>query len=352
MEKASLFIGRVSMICTFLPPHILEGMARSSRPELARRALETLALTERLRGGQRYRAAATAGRARSPEAREARAVFTARHRTALPGSLERSEGEPPVPDRAANEAYDATGATWTFYREAFERNSIDDAGTALVSSVHYAREYDNAFWDGAQMVYGDGDGEVFGPFTRCLDVIGHELTHGVVQAEGDLRYEGQPGALNESLADAFGSMVKQFDRKQTVAQADWLIGDGIFAEPAIGAAIRSMRAPGTAYDSPLLGGRDPQPAHMRDYYAGDDDDGGVHINSGIPNRAFYLAATALGGYAWEGAGRVWYDALVAGLRPTCTFAAFAHHTLTHAGERFGPAGAAHVRRAWETVGVL
>ena len=106
------------MICTFLPPHILEGMARSSRPELARRALETLALTERLRGGQRYRAAATAGRTRGPEAREARAVFTARHRTALPGSLERREGEPPVPDRAANEAYDATGATWTFYREA------------------------------------------------------------------------------------------------------------------------------------------------------------------------------------------------------------------------------------------
>ena len=341
------------MICTFLPPHILEGMARAGRPAIARRALETLALTERLRGAQRYRAASiVAGRARVEDAPESRVVFTARHRTLLPGILERREGEAPVHDRAANEAYDATGATWTFYYNAFGRNSVDDGGTTLVSSVHYSHGYDNAFWDGAQMVYGDGDGEVFGPFTRCVDVIGHELTHGVVQAEGDLRYEGQSGALNESIADAFGSMVKQYERKQTVAQADWLIGDGIFADPGIGRAIRSMEAPGTAYDSELLGGRDPQPAHMSDFYFGDDDDGGVHINSGIPNRAFYLAATALGGYAWEGAGRVWYDALVAGLRPTCTFAAFAHRTVAHAKERFDADAAHKIRVAWETVGVL
>ncbi len=199
----------------------------------------------------------------------------------------RIEGAPASGDAAVDEAYDGLGATFDLYWDVYERNSIDDEGLPLDATVHYGTDYDNAFWNGQRMVFGDGDGDLFNRFTIAVDVIGHELTHGVTEDEAQLAYFFQPGALNESNSDVFGSLVKQKLLHQTVEEADWLIGAGLFTSNVQGVALRSMKAPGTAYDDPVLG-KDPQPAHMRDYVRTYQDNGGVHINSGIPNHAFYL----------------------------------------------------------------
>jgi Zn-dependent metalloprotease len=154
------------------------------------------------------------------------------------------------------------------------------------------------------------------------------------------------------MSDVFGSLVKQWHLKQTSAQADWLIGAGLLGPTIKGVALRSMKAPGTAYDDPILG-KDPQPADMKHFVDTADDDGGVHINSGIPNHAFYLAAVAIGGRAWEKAGAIWYDALTNYLRPASDFEAAANATLTAARVRFGAASpeARAVQQAWTAVGL-
>ncbi|BCX06296.1 MAG: zinc metalloprotease [Fischerella sp.] len=256
-------------------------------------------------------------------------------------------------DIAVDEAYDGAGATYDLYYEVFERNSIDDKGLRLDSTVHYGVKYDNAFWNGDQMVYGDGDGEIFQRFTKCIDVIGHELTHGVTQYEVGLQYYGESGAINESFSDVFGSLVKQWVKKQTAQEADWIIGEGIFTDKVNGVGIRSMKAPGTAYDDPVLG-KDPQPAHMNDKYTGFEDNGGVHINSGIPNYAFYLAATEIGGYAWEKAGKIWYMALRDRLRTRTNFKRAANIIIQVAGELYGQGSQEQnaVQNAWQKVGVI
>ena len=155
--------------------------------------------------------------------------------------------------------------------------------------VHFGEEYPNAFWDGRRMAFGDGDNEIFLRFTKSLDVIGHELGHGVIEDESGLEYWGQSGALNEHFADVAGIMVKQRKLNQTADQADWLIGAELRGDEFDGDALRSMKAPGTAYDDAVLG-KDPQPDHWRDYVRTFEDNGGVHINSGIANKAFYLLA--------------------------------------------------------------
>src|SRR5919202_6568433 len=134
----------------------------------------------------------------------------------------------------------------------------------LIGTVHYDKDHDNASWDGSQMVFGDGDGQYFNRFTLAIDVMGHELTHGVTGNTARLEYHDQPGALNESMSDVFGSLVKQYasSPQQTAAQADWLIGAGLFTARVNGLALRSMKAPGTAYDDPMLG-RDPSPRTCR-----------------------------------------------------------------------------------------
>jgi Zn-dependent metalloprotease len=208
------------------------------------------------------------------------------------------------------------------------------------------------------MIYGDGDGQSFQRFTKCLDVIGHELTHGITQYEAALAYHGQSGALNESFSDVFGSLVKQWKKKQTATQADWLIGAGLLGKGANGVALRSLKAPGTAYDDPLFGGKDPQPDHMKHYVKLSDtragDNGGVHINSGIPNHAFYLLAKELGGRAWERAGRIWYDALCNRIRSDSTFKTAAKATIASAASLYGSTSteARAVKAAWKEVGVL
>jgi Zn-dependent metalloprotease len=202
------------------------------------------------------------------------------------------------------------------------------------------------------MVFGDGDGEIFNRFTIAPDIVAHELSHGVTETEAGLIYFEQSGALNESLSDVFGSLVKQYLHKQTAQEADWLIGEGLLAAGINGKGLRSMAEPGTAYDDPLLG-KDPQPAHMKDFIKTREDNGGVHLNSGIPNRAFYLAATALGGYAWEKAGYAWYDTVCDhSLAQNADFAAFAQLTIAHGEKRSGKETAEAIKQAWIETGVL
>jgi len=234
-----------------------------------------------------------------------------------------------------------------------DRNSIDDAGLALDATVHFGQEYNNAFWNSVQMVFGDGDGQIFNRFTIALDVIGHELTHGVTEDEAQLQYFNQSGALNESMSDVFGSLIKQFVKNQTADQADWLIGEGLLAAGIKGVALRSMKDPGSAFDDPLLG-KDPQPKHMNDFVHTFEDNGGVHINSGIPNHAFYQVATLLGGHAWEKAGHIWYDALRdARVKPNTGFRRFAQITYDVAGRLFGLTGLERkaVQEGWAAVGI-
>jgi Zn-dependent metalloprotease len=286
----------------------------------------------------------------------------------------RSEGDPAIQDKNGDEVYDYFQNTLDFYFLALKRDSIDDQGFNLIGSIHYDDDqnpsgYDNAYWDGHQMVFGDGDGVMFGSFTKSLDVVGHELTHGVTQYTASLPYHQQSGALNESISDVFGSMVKQYTLKQTADEADWLIGKELLMPDILAQgnlALRSLKEPGKAFKNTPFGD-DTQPGHMQDYQDLPDDRendaGGVHINSGIPNRAFFLVATALGGSSWERAGPIWYATLLDkklrdyanapdGANFASCFPFFAELTCTHALELFGSDVQATVRKAWVDVGVL
>jgi Zn-dependent metalloprotease len=343
------------MRCTIVPPYLLARLSRLDAATLegvATAAHETLIHTRPLRAARQTAVVRPAPPIQASLVPR-RTISDAGGREVLPGAVVRREGEAPSGDAAADEAYDGLGATHALFAEAYNRASIDDRGLGLDATVHYGAQYDNAFWDGAQMVFGDGDGEVFRRFTLSLSVIGHELSHGVTQFSSPLDYAGQSGALNESVSDVFGALVEQYTRRQNAVDASWLIGEELFTDMVEGAALRSMKAPGTAYDDDILG-VDPQPAHMRDFVVTREDNGGVHINSGIPNRAFYLTAETLGGFAWQRAGQIWYDTITTGgLAPSATFADFARATGQAARERFGAASTEleAVERAWQTVGV-
>ena len=280
-----------------------------------------------------------------PTGEKRRTIYDANHRRKLPGKVVRAEGGAAVADGTVNAAYDGAGATYDFYHELFQRNSIDNRGMRLDSTVHYGSKFNNAFWNGRQMVYGDGDGKLFTGFASALDVVAHELTHGVTQYTvpgGGLTYEGQSGALNESVSDVFGILVKQWKLKQDVNQSTWLIGEGIMGAE-YGKALRSMKEPGTAYKG------DDQPGDMSGYV----QDGDVHTNSGIPNHAFYIAAMAIGGYAWERTGKIWYRALPM-LHADATFKDAAQATIDAASLLAGAGSKEQiaVQDAWKQVKVL
>lgn len=289
-----------------------------------------------------------------------RKIYDCKESENLPGKLARSEGQARIKDRQVNNCYDGFKITHDFFASVFGRNSLDGKGLPLIGSVHYKPQdspagYNNAYWDGVenQMVFGDGDHISFDYLTDSLDVIAHELSHGFVQYSSPLEYESQSGALNESCADVFGSMVEQWHMRQTADDADWILGQTIFPVAFTGSALRSLKA-GKAYiDDPVFGA-DPQPKHMDQLYTGSKDYGGVHINSGIPSHAFYLAAKSLGGNSWEKAGKVWYKTMISGkIPPRCDFKTFANVTVEIAGKEFTDAlvGDA-IRDAWVKVGVL
>jgi Zn-dependent metalloprotease len=292
-----------------------------------------------------------------------RSIFNAGTDTDLPGKPVRHEGDKPVRDRAVNQVYDNTGIALNFFHQVFGRDSLDDRSMRVESAVHFGKDFANAMWTGEQMVYGDGDQNV-GGFTEALDIIAHELTHGVLQymipgglgvyklpvkdrefREQTHALQGQAGALNESFSDVMGSMVKQWHARQTAAQANWLLGENMLA-PQHGKAIRSLKDPGnrklTWYD-------DDQFKTMEEYVDGAD----VHDSSGIPNHAFYLTAKKIGGFSWEKAGFIWYEAF-AKLKPKATFLDAARATSRAASARFGSKSKEYnaVVLAWQTVKVL
>ncbi len=330
------------MTCQFVPPYLLQQLA-ASRAEAAACCEATLAVDEEIR---------SARIARLPAARVATAgepvwtVHSAANGSGLPGTPARAAGQPEVGDPAVDEAAAGIAAVLALFAEVYGRASYDGKGAPVSLSVHYRRDYDNAFWDGTQLVLGDGDGTVFGRFTRPVDVLGHEFGHAVTEHTAALAYQGQSGALNESVSDVFASCLKQRLLGQDAIEADWLIGQGIFLPGIHARGLRDMAAPGTAYDDPALG-KDPQGGHLDDYVETTDDNGGVHLNSGIPNRAFQLAATGIGGSSWEGAGAIWYAALTGGQVTSRTgFAEFAAATVAVAGPH-----ADVVRDAWAQVGI-
>ena len=346
-------------VCGVIPPHMLTRLAEQTNPitdEASANARATLEHMRELATGQAVTSLIQRPR-REPAAveppRKRRYVYDAHHQFLLPGTLAMSKHTMPRgTDVEVIEAYDGSGATYDFFAKVFRRNSIDGNGMRLDSSVHYGTRFENALWNGRQMVYGDGDGRIFKRFTASVDVIAHELTHGVTQHTAALGYAGQTGALNEHLSDAVGSMVKQYLLGQSAHESDWLIGADILGPDVQGDAVRSLAFPGTAYDDPVLG-RDPQPSHMRDYVVTTDDNGGVHINSGILNHGFYLAAMAMEGKTWEVLGRIWYAALTGRLTPEADFADFTRVTVDLAGELYGNGGRVQsiLAEAWSDVGL-
>lgn len=345
---------RHSILC-IIPPDMLHRLAEQGSATDRKKALETLAVDTTMRtlrqtlDGELL----SAGRRSTALGVKKRTIYDAKGTQKLPGTQVRAEGGKAVKDVMVNEAYDGLGATYDFFQKIYGRDSIDDSGMPLNATVHFGKAYDNAFWDGSRMVFGDGDGKYFNRFTASLDVIGHELAHGVTEDESGLIYSNQSGALNESLSDVFGSLVKQYAKKQKATAADWLIGAELLTKNVKGMALRSMKAPGTAYNDPVLG-KDDQPAHMKNYVNTMQDNGGVHINSGIPNHAFYQLAIALGGYAWEKAGRIWYETLRdTRLRNNANFQRFAQLTKMNAQRLYGAtsAEAKAVDAAWAKVGI-
>ncbi len=337
--------------CFFVPKDVLEKLATDrSLPKQSREALSnTIALepvwrslrdakTDAVRAGL---VACDTALASKPSI----TVFDCKHTRSLPGAPVNKPGA--SKDDTSKRAFDETTAVAEFYKQCFNRNSVDDAGMTLMSSVHYDVRYMNAFWNGSQMTYGDGDGSIFIDFTASNDVIGHELTHGVTQFTAGLSYTDEPGGLNESISDVFGSMFRQWRKDQTVDQADWLIGADIMGPAAIAkgkTCLRDMAAPGVSHCL------SPQPDNYSDYRPGDDP----HVTSGIPNHAFYVAATAIGGRSWEKAGKVWYAALTS---PQATadmgMRSFADLTRGAAKSLFAAETAVYsaVDSAWKGVGV-
>ncbi len=350
-------------LCSIAPPDLLSWLALEGSDKQRQAAVKALATSAAIRSqravmgrlGRQLNLGSGALLGVSPEGGRRLSVYDNQNqgRPFLPGVLAREWEKPAVADAAVNQAYDGSNATHGFFLDLFGRDSLDDAGLELISSVHYGVGFDNAFWDGIQMVYGDGSGRIFkvGGLTSSLDVIAHELTHGITDFTAGLIYSKQSGALNESFSDVFGALVSQRSLGQKAAEASWLIGEGILV-PQLGKALRDMRNPGTANTG------DRQPGHMDDYVDLPDnndprnDNGGVHINSGIPNRAFALAATALGGYAWESAGMIWYTALTTLLQPHSQFTDAAQATISTAAKIFSAKEEAAVRDAWREVGVI
>jgi len=291
--------------------------------------------------------------AKRPGGHPRRTIYDARNSETLPGRIARREGKPPNGDRAVDEAYEWLGITYHFFWDVFQRDSVDGKGMPLEATVHFGKDFNNAFWNGKHMIIGDGDGKLFNRFTIAIDIVAKEFTNGVVQADTKLTYWEQSGVLFNSIACVFAVLTKQYALKQTADKADWLHGAGLLGPKVKGVALSSLAAPGTAYHDKLLG-KDPQPANMSKYVRTADDNGGIHINTGIPNHAFYQVAKTLGGYAWERAGRIWYEAMRdKQLKPQARFTDFARITIENASRLFGVRSdeARAVRDGWAKVGV-
>ncbi len=258
------------MTCLFIPPYLLQRVAVAAETRhSAASGVVTLEVDDQLRAKRQFLARQTVLSMTSTTSTTSttpgrRVIHTAEGTEMLPGRIARSEDDAAVGDAAVDEAYESAGAALRLFGEQFGRTSLDGQGGTLSVTVHYGRDYDNAFWDGSQLVFGDGDGEIFDRFTKPMDVMAHEFAHGVTQYTAGLAYRNQSGALNESISDVFAAMTKQHSLGQEAADADWLIGVGLFLPGVRARALRSMSEPGTAYDDPRIG-KDPQVGSMADY---------------------------------------------------------------------------------------
>ncbi|KAF9976271.1 hypothetical protein BGZ75_000281 [Mortierella antarctica] len=352
-----------------IPPFVFQSIIDSNdtMEEDKERARQNLASSAAVREARV--AAQVPARRSTSDKKLYRRMYTANGKSTLPGKELFTDPHITTPDDdpSAKDVYQQFKQIFNFYYDVFGRNSIDDKGMDYVGSVHLDDDdsrtpgYNNAFWNGKQWAFGDGDYEVFGSFSSILDITTHEVAHAVTQYTADLDYEYQSGALNESISDVFASMVKQYyapGGPQKANDADWLIGEGIFLVPGA-KALRDMANPGTAYDSSKVG-KDPQVASMKDFQKlpnnEDGDYGGVHINSGIPNRAFFLVATSIGEYSWDAAGKVWYASLIdpelQDVGRKDAFKEFADITCKHAEELGGQPWLDAVKKAWTEVGVF
>ncbi|RYC80881.1 hypothetical protein BFJ63_vAg16231 [Fusarium oxysporum f. sp. narcissi] len=346
----------------FVPPGILEHVAQSELADDESR--ENARVTLRSDAKIREQRAALVGPAATDQPHDPaavalvlrRAIYDGRNLSRLPGTLARAEGAVRTRDRQVNNVFDGVGITVKFFHTVFGRNAIDgNGGTPLVTVHHNPKPgtlgYNNAFWDGDQFVFGDGDGITFDYFADSLDVVAHELTHAITQYTAGIPYWGQAGGLNESISDVFAALVEQWHLDQIAADADWITGQNLFPIAFKGAALRNIANPGTAFNDPILG-RDRQIAHFSQY----NDNLDVHDTSGIPNRAFYLIAIGFGGHAWLQAGRIWYETLndprVRQFGKDITFKNWADVTVDQADRLFGVSASIVVRKAWVSVGVL
>jgi vibriolysin len=295
---------------------------------------------------------------RSPEIHEAlnRRVHHGNNTTSLPGTLRRSEGGAATADVHIDENYDHLGTTYNCYKTLFNRDSYNNAGAALTSTVHHSTNYVNAFWNGTQMVYGDGNGVDSGMLGRDLDVTVHELTHAVTDSESDLVYSNESGALNEAMSDIFAAVCESWTRTPsfTIDPDVWKIGEDIWTPGTAGDALRYMANP-------------TQDGSSKDYYptryTGTSDNGGVHWNSGIANLAFQLLAqggthprgvttTVVPGIGVELAARIFYKANTDIFTSSTNFAGAKTGTEQAAVQLGYDANIqAAVTKAWEAVGV-
>lgn len=334
-------------IRSIVPPEVLDKISKNAPERATREAARRSLITTQQMAAKRELAPVP-----QPHiGNEKREISDAKNTTS-DGKTVRNEGDPDSADPTVNEAFFGLGNTYGLYLTAFGRDSLDNKALPLVGVVHYDKGFDNAFYDATDNKMRFGDGSFFNAFTRDLTVTAHELTHGVTEYTAKLNYQGQSGALNESMSDVFGVLAEQYAYGQDAAHAAWLVGAKLCEGKIQGRALRDMLNPGTAYDDPVIG-KDPQGADMAHYDPTSQDNGGVHINSGIPNRAFALAAIERGGNAWETIGKVWYTALTTKVGPTTNFQQFADITLAVASDLYGSSSpeAAAILHGWATVGI-
>jgi Zn-dependent metalloprotease len=239
----------------FVPPQVLENLAKVGVAE-ARLSIQQSKLSRKKRAEKEIDMKAFIGA--KTKAKSKRKVYDCKNKWEQRVKLVRDEGKPATGDKDVDRIYKYAGNVRDYFSKMLKRNSIDNKGMDLILNVHFGEDYMNAFWDGDEMTFGDGDGEIFISFTESLEVVAHELAHGVTQFTADLEYFSQSGALNEHFSDVFGSAITQYVSKQKADEADWLVGNEIMGPSLYGEALRSMQAPGMAYDNDLLG-TDPQP---------------------------------------------------------------------------------------------
>lgn len=275
-------------------------------------------------------------------------TYDAKNRTSLPGTLwaDADNVFNATYDRAAVSAHVNAAKTYDFYKNTYGRNSFDNAGARLNSTVHYSTNYNNAFWDGTKMVYGDGDGKTFVALSGALDVVAHELTHAVTEYTAGLVYQNESGAINEAVSDIMGTVAEY-----TVgSNFDWLVGEDIYTPGVSGDALRSMSNPAAYGD----------PDHYSKRYTGTQDNGGVHINSGIINKAAYLLGNggtfynvSVTGIGVPKLGAIYYRALNTYLTPNSNFRALRAAVVQSAKDLYGStsAEATAAAKSFDAVGV-